>query len=274
MSTASSLNRLDWITTLRVLDVEGYAILPGFLSEAQCLELAAVGEGEVLSIETLNSPGPGFCQGSISQLTRAAAPVVQLGNQLYPPLSLLANVWSERYGSSYRFPPSVQGLVDECADWGQHRALSYLSCYDVGDYERLHHCVKGEQRVFPVQAIALLSKPGRDFSGGELRVTRQDDAAPTSTFHIHAQQGDVVLLTVKQKPRCEAGEVLWSTLRHGVEPVRSGQRMALNLVFHRGNGADEVIPSPALYASSNAMWPATSAVCRQPNSNHTLRILK
>ncbi|MNV39401.1 hypothetical protein D3C71_1309790 [compost metagenome] len=162
----------------------------------------------------------------------------------------------------------------ECADWGQHRTLSYLSCYDVDDHERLHHCVKGEQRVFPVLAIAMLSKPGRDFSGGELRVTRQDETESTSTFNIHAQQGDVVLLTVKQKPRCDAGEVRWSTLRHGVEPVRSGQRKALNLVFHRGNGADEVIPSPEGYASSKAMWPATSTLCQQSNSNNTLRIMK
>jgi uncharacterized protein len=245
--TQSSLQRIDWRVTLRALDIHGYATLPGLISEAQCLELAAAEATEVTTLETLSGVGAGFCQGSVCMLVNPCAVVGYLEALLYPPLNLLANVWSERSGSSYRFPASPQALVTECAEWGQHRTLSYLSCYGVDDCERLHHCVRGEQRVFPFQAIVLLSRAEQDFVGGQLSITRQDERTPTASFSVQAQQGDVVLLAVKRKPRREAGELVWSTLRHAVQPVRSGQRKALNLVFHRGNGSDENFSPPERY---------------------------
>jgi len=248
MPTQFSLQRIDWMVTLRALDIHGYATLPGLISEAQCLELAAAEATEVTTLETLSGVGAGFCQGSVCMLVNPCSVVGYLEALLYPPLNLLANVWSERSGSSYRFPASPQALVTECAEWGQHRTLSYLSCYGVDDGERLHHCVRGEQRVFPFQAVVLLSSTEHDFLGGELLIARQDERAPTATFNVQAQQGDVVLLAVKRKPRREAGDLVWSTLRHGVQPVRSGQRKALNLVFHRGNGSDEDFSSPERYA--------------------------
>ena len=87
-----------------------------------------------------------------------------------PRLAPVANAWAEALGQDTRYPATLASFLAHCHAQGQARPTPLLLTYGVGDYNRLHQDLYGEH-VFPLQVAILLSRPGEDFTGGEVVLT-------------------------------------------------------------------------------------------------------
>jgi hypothetical protein len=86
--------------------------------------------------------------------------------------------------------------------------------------------------VFPLQATALLSAPGRDFAGGEFLLVEGRPRMQSRGEVVPLGQGDIVLFAVNHRPVEGSRGFYRATLRHGVSPLRSGRRFTLGVIFH------------------------------------------
>src|SRR6185436_6055136 len=138
-------------------------------------------------------------------------------------------------GVARRYPPTLQGWLKQCHDGGQKRPTPLLLHYKAGDYNCLHRDLYGEL-VFPLQATVLLSRPGRDFEGGEFMLVEQRPRMQSRGEVVPLGQGDAILFAVNERPvpssRKGATRGFHRTaIRHGVSSLRSGERFALGIIF-------------------------------------------
>jgi len=157
--------------------------------------------------------------------------VQRLREGLYPPLARVANGWQEALGSDSRFEPTLAGFLTRCHAAGQERPTPLLLRYQAGGFNCLHQDLYGAI-AFPLQVAVLLSQPGADFLGGEFLLVSQRPRAQSRAEVIPLARGDAVVFANAVRPGPGArGPVRW-TVRHGVSPVRSGQRTTLGIIFH------------------------------------------
>ena len=78
----------------------------------------------------------------------------------------------------------------------------------------------------------MLSEPGRDFDGGELVLVEQRPRMQSRATVVPLTKGAAVIIPVKDRPRSSTRGWSRSQLRHGVSPVRSGERFTLGIIFH------------------------------------------
>jgi uncharacterized protein len=86
--------------------------------------------------------------------------------------------------------------------------------------------------VFPLQATALLSRPGADFTGGEFLLVEQRPRRQSKAEIVPLSQGDAVVFPVNHRPVAGTRGYYRATMRHGVSRLRSGNRFTLGLIFH------------------------------------------
>jgi hypothetical protein len=134
-------------------------------------------------------------------------------------------------GIDTRYPATLEAFLEHCHAAGQTRPTPLLLSYGPGDYNCLHQDLYGEH-VFPLQAVALLSRPGEDFTGGELVLTEQRPRMQSRPHVIPLEQGDAAIIAVHHRPVRGARGSYRVTLRHGVSALRSGHRHTLGIIFH------------------------------------------
>ena len=78
----------------------------------------------------------------------------------------------------------------------------------------------------------LLSRPGKDFTGGEFVLTEQRPRMQSRAEVVSLRQGDAVVFVVNQRPVQGARGVYRVATRHGVSRLRAGQRFTLGIIFH------------------------------------------
>lgn len=123
------------------------------------------------------------------------------------------------------YPETLEEFWARCRTHGQTRASSILIGYGEGGVNHPHRDVYGPV-AFPFQAVVVLSKRGRDFSGGEFYVTDEDGSGYRRSFAV--SEGDVVIFATRNRRRGRRRV----PLRHGMTPVTRGRRYALGIVFH------------------------------------------
>ena len=139
----------------------------------------------------------GFGRGEYRYFTYPLPPLVQdLRAALYPYLAPIANGWHACMGRDDRFPPDHAAFLDRCHAAGQPRPTLLLLRYRAGDYNRLHQDLYGEH-VFPLQMAVLLSRPDKDFDGGEF-VTEQRPRMQSRADIVPLRQGDAVIFAVNE----------------------------------------------------------------------------
>lgn len=222
----------DWAAIEAQLDDHGCAVLQGALSPAACAAMAALYTQDDLFRSRVTMARHGFGRGEYKYFAPPLPPAVaRLREAFYPPLAAIANRWNARLGEDVRYPKSLRAFLARCHAAGQTRPTPLLLRYEAGDYNCLHQDIYGTH-VFPLQVAFLLSRPGRDFSGGEFVLTEQRPRMQSRVEVVPLAQGDAVIFPVRHRPvRGTRGDYRVA-MRHGVSRLHSGHRMTLGLIFH------------------------------------------
>jgi len=216
----------------RELDERGWAVLPGLLDAETCGTFAALYDAEEGFRKRVVMERHGYGRGEYRYFAYPLPPLVdRLRNGLYPHLVPIANGWQERMGREVRFPADHGEFLDRCHMAGQVRPTPLLLRYGTGDYNCLHQDIYGEH-VFPLQAAVLLSRPGKDFEGGEFVLTEQRPRMQSRAEVVPLGQGDAVVFAVAGRPRAGRRGHHGVTMRHGVATLRAGHRHVLGIIFH------------------------------------------
>lgn len=229
---ADRLQAFDWRAVTEALDAGGTALLPGLLSATDCERLRALHDDADRFRSRVVMARHGFGSGEYRYF-RYPLPetVAALRAAIYPRLAGLANEWQARMGGIADFPDTHDAYRARCHAAGQTRPTPLLLRYRENDYNCLHQDLYGAH-CFPLQVIVQLSEPGTDFTGGELVVTEQRPRMQSRAEVLPLSRGDAAVLAVSQRPRSGRRGDHRVTMRHGISRVRSGERMALGIIFH------------------------------------------
>ncbi len=207
MSALPALDRYDWTHILEHLDAEGWAPLPALFSPARAAELARAFDDP----RTL----PAGADGQACRSWRPPLPdgLDALQRQLHARLAPLARSWAQRLG---RAAPAATAAAPACLSrLGQDGSLP------------LRHAA--DDAAFPFCLIALLSEPGRDFTGGEFVMTEQRPRQQSRPMVLPLRRGDGAVIAAAHRPVRGANGDYRATLRHAISRVRSGERVGLSL---------------------------------------------
>ena len=226
------VDAFDWQRVGKELDEYGSALLPGVLSPEECQALAGLYTDDGLFRSRVIMGRHGFGRGEYKYFSYPLPDIIQgLRATLYPRLAPVANRWNAAMGIDVRYPEQHGEFVQRCHDAGQLWPTPLLLQYGEGDYNCLHQDVYGEH-VFPIQVAILLSKPAKDFTGGEFVLTEQRPRMQSRPEVVPLRQGDAVAFAVHHRPVQGTRGTYRVNLRHGVSRLRSGRRHTAGIIFH------------------------------------------
>ena len=229
---ASRVTALDWERLTADLDGQGSAIIEGLLSAEECSALAALYDTEKLFRSRVIMGRHGFGRGEYKYFAYPLPEIISvLRTAFYPCLASIANRWNADMRIDTRYPDAHAEFLARCHEAGQARPTPLLLQYGPSDYNCLHRDLYGEH-VFPLQVAILLSRPGKDFTGGEFIITEQRPRMQTRAVVVPLRQGDGVIFAVHHRPVQGTRGVYRVNLRHGVSRVRSGRRHTVGVIFH------------------------------------------
>lgn len=231
---ANLIRQFDWVEIARQLEAEGYAVLPRLLSAQQATRLAS--QAETPSPHRRMPLGAaGLGQGELVYF--GANPPVPWADWLtafYRYLAHIANQWEETSKTAYRFPAELDEFLQRNRAAGQMQAQSHLNRLRRGDYLALHQRSEGTH-VFPLQIVALLSEPGKDFTGGELALVEQRPRMQSRPVVVPLRVGDAAIVATATRPFRGTKGYYRVNLRHAISQVGSGERIGVELSFHNRN---------------------------------------
>lgn len=230
--TVQRVGALDWPRIHSDLDARGYAVISALLTVEQCTGSIGLYSTEQLFRKRVIMSRHGYGRGEYQYFNYPLPELVEvLRSSLYPYLAPLANHWNERLRIDACFPETHAVFIERCHAAGQLRPTPLLLRYQADDYNCLHQDLYGEH-VFPLQLAALLSQPGRDFTGGEFILTEQRPRMQSRAEVVPLEQGDAVVFAVHHRPMQGSRGTYRVNLRHGVSRLRSGRRHTLGVIFH------------------------------------------
>jgi len=229
---ARRVGALDWPEIEASLDRQGYAILQGLLTRAECSAVAGLYADDARFRSRVVMERHAFGLGEYKYLRYPLPPLVEaLRQACYSRPAPVANRWRALLRETGRFPASLDAYLRECHAAGQTRPTPLVLKYEAGGYNCLHQDLYGE-RVFPLQMTVLLSAPGTDFTGGEFLLVEQRPRAQSKGEVVPLAQGDAVVFAVRNRPAKGKRGPYRVTLRHGVSRVLTGYRYTLGVIFH------------------------------------------
>jgi hypothetical protein len=230
--TAPRLARLDWAAIGRELDGRGHAVTPPLLTPAECRAVGALWAEAGRFRSHIDMARHRFGDGEYRYFAEPLPPVVaRLRTWAYARLAPTANRWAAALGRHDRFPDSLAAFTAYCAARGQRRPTPLLLRYTAGGYNCLHQDVYGAV-AFPLQLTILLSRPGTDFAGGEFLLVEQRPRSQSRGRVVALDLGQAVIFPNRYRPEAGAHGTYRVNVRHGVSELRSGERLALGIIFH------------------------------------------
>jgi hypothetical protein len=225
-------SRIDSERTQAELDARGYALPGRLLAARECEALRRCFGDDARFRSTIDMEPRRFGRGRYRYLAYPLPPVVQkLREALYPPLAAIANRWQELLGKGERFEAELAGFLARCHGAGQTRPTPLLLRYVPGDYNRLHQDVYG-RIAFPLQVTIVLSREGAEYAGGEFLVSEQRPRMQTRVSAVRLALGEAIVFANALRPVTGPRGLARAQMRHGVSELRSGERVALGLIFH------------------------------------------
>jgi hypothetical protein len=158
--------------------------------------------------------------------------IVELRTSLYELLAPVAREWMSALSMDCEYPDSHAEFLEQCHGAGQMRPTPLLLRYRAGDFNCLHQDLYGDI-FFPFQIVVGLSRPGVEFTGGELMLVEQQPRAQSVGRVVPlVKQGDAAVITTRYRPARGTRGYYRTNLKHGVSTVLSGERYTLGLVLH------------------------------------------
>ncbi len=229
---AKRMDELDWSRIGRDLDERGYAAIPRVLSEGECDEMKGLFGKEDRFRNVIDMRRLRFGSGVYKYFDNPLPEAVQgLREAFYSPLSKVANHWAKKLGAKEAYPDALEAFLALCHEKGQTRPTPLILRYEEGDYNALHQDVYGEVG-FPFQVLTVLSRREEDYTGGEFLLMTQRPRAQSIGEAITLDQGEVLIFPNKHRPVEGKRGHYRVNVRHGVSPLRSGERYALGVIFH------------------------------------------
>lgn len=223
---------LDWKAIAEAIERDGYAVTPPLLSAAQCADMIGSYSDDSLFRRRIIMERHAFGAGTYAYFADPLPPLIAaLREQLYGGLSAIANDAMVKMRSAVRYPATLQEYRVQCAAAGQAKPTPLLLHYQAGGYNRLHRDLYGEL-AFPFQATAMLSEPGRDFSGGQFLLVENRPRQQAIGAAVYIPQGAFILFATNERPVQGARGYMKASVRHGVSKVLSGERYTLGVIFH------------------------------------------
>jgi hypothetical protein len=226
------VSAIDWTKTSAHLDDHGWAMIEKMLGADECRAIAALYGDDRRFRSHIIMARHGFGRGEYKYFDYPLPDIIAaLRTTLYARLAPLANRWNERMGIDVRYPAEHADFIARCHKAGQTRPTPLLLQYGADDYNCLHQDLYGEH-VFPFQVAFLLAEPEKDFTGGEFVLTEQRPRMQSRAEVVPLRRGDGVIFAVHHRPVQGTRGTYRVNLRHGVSPLRSGQRHTLGVIFH------------------------------------------
>lgn len=226
------LAQLDWKAIEASLWQRGYAKTDPLLTAEECDALVDLYNKDQLFRSRIDMKRFRFGEGEYKYFTYPLPLLVQtLRETIYPRLAVIANAWARASGQPDSFPLSHDKLLAFCRRNGQTKPTPLLLRYGAGDYNCLHQDIYGTV-AFPLQVTAFLSRPDRDFSGGEFLLVEQRPRAQSRGEVLVPAQGEIVIFATRHRPVQGTRGYYRVNMRHGVSTVRSGSRFTLGVIFH------------------------------------------
>jgi hypothetical protein len=223
---------MDWSRVGDDLERDGCAGTAKLLTVADCRRLKALYDDGNAFRKRVVMAQRGFGQGEYRYLSYPLPAVVQaLREAIYPHLAPIANRWRKASRQPASFPPTLAEYLDRCHRAGQSRPTPLMLKYGPGDYNCLHQDLYGDL-VFPLQLTLLLSRPEEDFQGGEFMLVENRPRRQARGRVVTLRRGEAVIFPVRERPVPGARGPYRATIRHGVSPLRAGERLTLGIIFH------------------------------------------
>jgi hypothetical protein len=175
-------------------------VIEGLLDPEECGAIAAMYYEDERFRSRIVMGRHGFGRGEYRYFTYPLPEVVaELRTSVYPHLAPIADRWNEAMGIELRYPSKHADFLARCHAAGQEEPTPLLLRYEAEDFNCLHQDLCGEH-VFPLQLAVLLSRPGRDFTGGEFVMTEQRPRMQSRVEVVPLRQGDGVVFAVSHRP--------------------------------------------------------------------------
>lgn len=214
------------------LQLNGYAVLPNFLSKKECLSLVKDYDHPDLYRSIINMERYRFGKGQYKYFSYPLPEFIQsVREQMYSQLVYVANTWMTKLGVEKQFPDSHCDLIDQCHHKNQLRPTPLILKYEIDGHNTLHQDLYGEV-FFPFQMVIVLSQSGEDFTGGEFVLVEQVPRAQSKAEVIHLNRGDACIFTTSFRPVKGSKGFYKAKVKHGISRIRTGNRYALGIIFH------------------------------------------
>ena len=231
-SVSERVEKLDWERVWQELDAQGGVMIGRLLSPDESQSLAALYPKDDIFRSRVVMARHGFGRGEYKYFRYPLPDLIAgLRTAIYPHLVPIANRWNEAMGIDVRYPEEHADFIERCRQAGQDRPTPLLLQYGADGYNCLHQDLYGEH-VFPLQLTILLSRPDKDFTGGEFVMTEQRPRMQSRPLVVPLRQGDGVVFAVHNRPVQGTRGMYRVNLRHGVSRVRSGHRHTVGIIFH------------------------------------------
>jgi hypothetical protein len=223
---------LDWGDLSAQLEATGYAVTPPLFDAAQCKALTRLYDEAGHWRKKIDMARYRFGSGEYQYFAYPLPEAVSSVREMfYPCLVPVANAWHEQLGLTERFPVTLAEFLAECHAAGQTRPTPLMLRYHQDDYNCLHQDIYGEH-AFPLQLVVMLSQAGEEYTGGEFLLVENLPRAQSRGTAISLAQGQAVIWPTRYRPAKGVRGFYRIGVRHGVSPLRTGERFTLGVIFH------------------------------------------
>lgn len=232
LTTPDTVAGWNWLAISTSLDNVGYAVTPTVLSPADCADLIAQYEQPELWRNRIEHDRYRLGPSEYQQFDRPLPDTVEsIRADCYARLAPIANAWQEKLAQPTTFPDHHEDFLTTCHCAGQTRPTPLVWRHRAQGYTCLHQDDQSGCR-FPLQLMILLSRPTKDFTGGEFVIVENLPRAQSRARVVPVKQGQAVIWPTTSRPGTGNRGCYRISVRYGVSTVHTGTRHALGITFH------------------------------------------